>query len=273
MAAPTVFFPKLSIVLKTALLCLLAVWPSLSRANDPSLAALFAERQLSGTLIIATADGSQRYVHNDARASQRYASASTFKILNTLIALEEGAIDSNEVLKWDGVARSLPDWNRDHTLASAFKTSCVWCYQVLARRIGGQAYRSYLDDIDYGRLASDFNPTEFWLNGDLQISAAEQIEFLKKLQSRALPFADEHFETLRNIMLVERTPTYALRAKTGWAARGQPQIGWYVGSLETAAATWLFALNIDLRSEQDLPLRAQLLRAALRAKGIADLPP
>lgn len=258
---------------KAALLCLLAVWPMFGRAEDAGLAALFAERQLTGTLIIAASDGSQRFVHNDARAGRRYPCASTFKVLNTLIALEEGAIDRNEVMKWDGVERSVPDWNRDHTLASAYQASCVWCYQVLARRVGRQAYRDYLDDIGYGRLAPAFSPTEFWLNGELQISAAEQIEFLKKLDQRALPFATEHYETLRNIMLVEQTPGYALRAKTGWAARGQPQIGWYIGSIETASATWLFALNIDLRSEQDLPLRAQLLRAALRAKGVAALPP
>lgn len=263
----------MSIVLKTALFYLLTAWPMLGRAEDPSLAALFAEHQLTGTLIIAASDGSQRFIHNDARAGQRYPCASTFKVLNTLIALEEGAIDSNEVVKWDGVERSVPDWNRDHTLASAYQASCVWCYQVLARRVGRQAYRDYLDDIGYGRLAPSFSPTEFWLNGDLQISAAEQIEFLKKLDRRELPFAAEHYETLRDIMLVEQTPSYALRAKTGWAARGRPQIGWYIGSIETAAATWLFALNIDLRSEQDLPLRAQLLRAALRAKGIATLPP
>ena len=69
-------------------------------------------------------------------------------------------------------------------------------------------------------------------------------------------------------MVAERNPDFSIYGKTGWAASAEPQVGWYVGYLETHDDVWFFALNMDIRSETDLPLRKQLVREALVAKGI-----
>ena len=67
-----------------------------------------------------------------------------------------------------------------------------------------------------------------------------------------------------------KTPNYALHAKTGWAASVNPQVGWYVGYVETAKAVWFFATNIGVSDEGDLPLRQKLTREALQTKGIIE---
>jgi beta-lactamase class D len=69
-------------------------------------------------------------------------------------------------------------------------------------------------------------------------------------------------------MLVEQTPAFTMRAKTGWAARVKPQIGWYVGYVETSKEMWFFATNLEVRDEKDLPLRQKLTREALQTKGV-----
>ena len=69
-------------------------------------------------------------------------------------------------------------------------------------------------------------------------------------------------------MQVDSTPAYRLYAKTGWAARANPGIGWYIGYVEAGADTWLFALNLDTRDATDLPLRQRIALDALRAKDI-----
>ena len=61
-------------------------------------------------------------------------------------------------------------------------------------------------------------------------------------------------------MVAERNPDFSIYGKTGWAASAEPQVGWYVGYLETHDDVWFFALNMDIRSETDLPLRKQLVR-------------
>ena len=66
----------------------------------------------------------------------------------------------------------------------------------------------------------------------------------------------------------KETPIFRYTAKPDGAASAEPQVGWYVGYLETHDDVWFFALNMDIRSETDLPLRKQLVREALVAKGI-----
>jgi hypothetical protein len=51
----------------------------------------------------------------------------------------------------------------------------VWCFQELARRIGGERYRTRLARADYGRFREPFDETTFWLDGSLTISARERV--------------------------------------------------------------------------------------------------
>ena len=240
-------------------------------AEDQVLAKLFAQRGIDGTIVISSLHSGKTFIHNDPRANQRFSTASTFKILNTLISLEEKAISGkDDVLKWDGHIYDLPDWNRDQTLESAFKISCVWYFQELARRVRAEKYRNYLRRSVYGELREPFEETTFWLDGSLRITAIEQVNFLKKVHLRTLPFGASSYETLRQVMLVEQTPAFTMWAKTGWATRVKPQVGWYVGYVETPKDVWFFATNIEVRGEKDLPLRQKLTRAALQAKGIIE---
>jgi beta-lactamase class D len=242
---------------------------TLVHAEEPEIAALFADARVTGTLVLARLDGQEVMVHNAERARQRLPVASTFKVFNSLIALEEGAISGiDEVLPWDGRQHAYADWNRDQTLSSAFAVSCVWCYQQLAERIGAERYRVHLARADYGELQEPFVTAEFWLDGSLKISAEEQVRFLRQVIERRLPYRPETYDGLRAIMLADQGTDFRLYAKTGWAARATPQIGWYVGYVETAETTWIFALNLDTRDASDLPLRQSLTRASLRAKGI-----
>ncbi len=51
-----------------------------------------------------------------------YLPASTFKVVNALIALGTGRIFSDTVvLKWDGITRSRPEWNKDMDMREAFQ--------------------------------------------------------------------------------------------------------------------------------------------------------
>jgi beta-lactamase class D len=186
-----------------------------------------------------------------------------------LIAVEEAAIDNaDSIIPWDGTQYDIPAWNKDQSLESAFRVSCVWCFQVLARRVGAESYRSYLRKIDYGELSEPFNETTFWLDGSLQISAIEQIQFLQQVYLHTLPFISSTYDTLRRIMLVEQSPDYTIRAKTGWATSTTPTVGWYVGYVETPGDIWFFALNMEIHDKKDLPLRQELVREALLLKEI-----
>lgn len=250
---------------------LISVFSIQAVAEDKEIEKLFTQQGVNGTMVIASLHTGQIFIYNDSRANQRFSTASTFKILNTLIALEEKVISGkDELLKWDGHIYEFPDWNHDQTLESAFKVSCVWCFQEFARQIGAEKYRSYLHKLDYGRVNEPFEETTFWLDGSLQISAIEQVTFLKKVYQQSFPFSTSSYEILQQIMLIEKTPTFTIRAKTGWATRLTPQIGWYVGYIETANDVWFFAMNLDINEKNKLGLRQKLTLEALKTKGIIE---
>lgn len=245
------------------------LWSLPAVAEDQALARLFLQQELNGTIVISSLRDGNIFIHNDLRSNERFPIASTFKIMNTLIAVEKRAVSGkDDLLKWNGEIYNFPDWNHDQTLESAFKVSCVWCFQELARRVGADKYRNYLRELEFGELNEPIAETTFWLDGSLQISAVEQVNFLKKVYLRTLPFSMHAYETLRQIMLVEQTPSYSMWAKTGWATIAKPQVGWYVGYIETPGDVWFFAMNIEVGDKKDLPLRQQLTRDALQAKGI-----
>lgn len=69
-------------------------------------------------------------------------------------------------------------------------------------------------------------------------------------------------------MVIEETPAYTLRAKTGWAQRVTPQVGWFVGYIESGDKVWFFATNIEIVKPEDGRLRQEVTVEVLKLKGI-----
>ncbi|XPV69853.1 MAG: class D beta-lactamase [Halarcobacter sp.] len=246
------------------IIILLSLFFNLLCANDKELKNIFDKTQVNGTLVISSLDGKKEYIYNKKRAMTRYIPASTFKIPNTLIALEERVIkDENEVIKWDGVVRSYVAWNKDQTLQSAISISCVWCYQRFAKKIGNDKYLAYLKELHYGNEKTGSDVTTFWLEGDLKISTFEQIDFLKRLYNNDLPFKQKYINITKKILTVEKTKEYTIKAKSGWSGK----IGWYVGYVKSKKGVWFFALNADISNKQ-LKYRKEIVLQALRVKKI-----
>ena len=238
-------------------------------AEDEELARLFAQHHLEGTLLIESLDGKERYVHNESRANTPLLPASTFKIPHTLIALDQGVVNEHSLILWDKIERAIPAWNHDQTLESAFKSSCVWCYQTFARRIGLETYNAYLKKLHYGNEQTGEDVERFWLDGRLRISAKEQVAFLKRLYLSDLPFSQNDMALLKKIMIDEQRQNAIIRAKTGWAVpQGEEHHGWYVGYVETQKGVYFFATNLITPSSDVLPLRKSITLEALALKGI-----
>ncbi len=187
-----------------------------------------------------------------ARSGQRLSPCSTFKIYNTLIGLELGVIKGADEpwYQWDGVKRDIAGWNQDLTLREAFRVSAVPAYQILARQIGNDRMKEYIEKIGYGSEDTSAGIDIFWLprpeSISITISADEQVALLNKLLDGRLPFSETNIATLRDIMLVEKTEKGTLYGKTGSGrgSDGKGNLGWFVGFLEHDGSTYVFACNI-----------------------------
>lgn len=238
---------------------------------------LVAEGATGAILLRRLSDGAE-WTGGGERVERRFLPASTFKIPNALIILETGVVADPDldVLAWDGVERS-SGWDQDQTLRTAFRRSAVWAFQRWAREVGHERMGEAMSRLAYGN-AEIGGPDAihlFWLEGPLEISAREQVDFLARLHARALPVRAEVQDQVIDIMRHRTGADWTLYAKTGWANRDAPNHGWFVGWLEAGegadAETWLFAVNVDLDYETgEGALRERLARAALVAAGAPE---
>ena len=235
-------------------------------AWDKEVEEVFKKYKVEGTIVIESLNKKKINIYNDKRASELFSPASTFKIPHSLIALNEGIVKKDSVIVWDKKIREYESWNKDQTLLTAFKSSCVWCYQEFASKIGVEKYKKYLKELNYGNKKIGDDVTRFWLDESLEITTFEQIKFLKRFYTNNLPFKIEDINLLKEIMIDEKNEDYTIRAKTGW----EWKYGWYVGYVETKDDVWFFSTNIDTKSKDDLPKRKAITLEALKIKGIIN---
>ncbi|MDD4600738.1 MAG: class D beta-lactamase [Negativicutes bacterium] len=200
-----------------------------------------------GTFVLYDENQDRYSVYNEQRSEKRLTPCSTFKIYNSLIALETGvAPDENMTLQWDGQQRFLPVWNQNHTMSSAIKSSVVWYYQELASRIGTERMQKFIDAIPYGNRDISGGITQFWLRSSLQISAKEQVELLRRLYNDELPFSARNTAIIRRIIVQSDENGVVFSGKTGsGSVEGVYSVGWFVGVIEKGNQRYYFATNLE----------------------------
>jgi beta-lactamase class D len=153
------------------------------------LAKRFFALGTTGTFVGYKVDDYLIIASDKVRSGEGKLPASTFKIPNSIIALETGVVEDpdKDVFKWDGVTRSIEAWNKDHTLRSAIAASAVPVYQEIARRIGQERMQKYVDLLDYGNRDIGGGIDQFWLTGNLRIDPIQQIDFVDRLRRGVLP--------------------------------------------------------------------------------------
>ncbi|MFO7587513.1 MAG: penicillin-binding transpeptidase domain-containing protein [Gemmatimonadota bacterium] len=267
-----------------------AVWPS-ERIERVNLSEMFVGIDGEATFVLLEGESGRVRVHDPERARRRFPPASTFKIPNSLIALETGVADGPEFpLPFDSVATPARSWwprswAGDQTMRTAFRESVAWYYQELARRIGPERMAEWVERLDYGNLDTSPEVDRFWLEGSLRISPEEQVEFLRRLWAGELPVSGRTAAVVRELLRLEEGDGWRLSGKTGTAELTPTrELGWLVGAVERTAgeaesgtesgAAWFFALEMEgerVWEEWPPSRRTQLVKRILRR--LASIPP
>lgn len=193
---------------------------------------------------------------NQQRATTAFTPYSTFKIVNALIGLEQGVIkNTKQTLTFDK-SKYVPQpwwppvWKLPrYDLKSAFKYSMVSVFRQLAVDIGQTEMAAQVKHLGYGNADISSGLDNFWLGGSLQISALEQVQFLKKIYHNKLNLKPSSLAALKEIMLVEETADYKVYAKTGAGKlKDKSMLGWYVGFVENKQGVHFFASNLTAPS-------------------------
>ena len=217
--------------------------------------------------VLNAASGSEVYRYNShGVCMRRLPPCSTFKIPNSLIALDAGVVTPMTVFKWDGTPQRVSEWEKDADMKTAFRDSILWWYQRVAQKVGQPAYEERLKAFDYGGENPDGPLTAFWLGpeagGGLGVSTLEQAQFLHRLYAGKLPVKASSLAFVESIMVNETRGEVVMSGKTGSCATnsdGTRQVGWWVGRLAGQPGgrgpDYVFAASIETDTADALPGR------------------
>jgi len=228
-------------------------------------------------------------VENDhARCTQGRRPYSTFKLANSLIAVDAGVLDGPDApMTWD--KRAVPDekkyldaWRKEHTLRSAIKVSSVPHFRTLARTIGEARMKAGLAKLDYGNQDIGGGLDQFWVRGDMRISAEQQLAFVDKLAHGTLAVSAKAQQVVREISTLETKGTRVLHGKTGSGAGSDrtptasaggsaadppsDYLVWQVGWIEDGPTIVAYAAWLEVNGgtfDEARAKRDELLRATL----------
>lgn len=248
-------------------------------SEDSSLKKYFDENNVTGTFGMYDNGHSTFNIYNVSRFSDSvYLPASTFKIVNSLIGIETGRVgDTNTIIPYDGAKHGRPECEKDMSMSTAFRLSCVQWYQQLARRITKDTMQHWLDTMGYARRYGKFsisnNLDTFWLDNSAKVTADEQLGLVKKLYFDQLPFLKRTQRLVRGMMLWESNANYQLSYKTGWGySDAGHSIGWIVGWIEENKHPYFFSLLLDSPDPHyDMTtIRLKILKGILKQYGFFE---
>ena len=230
------------------LFTVLYIFTTLPVINPVNLKPFYDQYNLNGSFIIS-GTGNQGYtVYNESLINTKITPASTFNIITTLIALEDGICSNGETrITWP--ARNASDTNNNVTLAYAFQHNIDLAFWTLRKKIGKDRMNYWLGKLHYGNsvLPASVDSTngtdEFWVvSSRLQITPLQQMQLIKDLYSYRLPFSTSSIQKVKTFMYQKDIKGYSIYGKRGSyrLAGGNQYIGWFIGYAENKQHVYFF---------------------------------
>lgn len=228
------------------------------------------------TMVVYSEQSDKWQVINKSRAERPFSPFSTYKIPNTLILLEKNKINTKATYQVDTSQYPPKKWwpvkwqEEDIKLRDAFSYSVLPLYQTWTKTLSKPEIKTFLSQFNYGNQDVTGPLDSFWLNSSMQISAFEQVDFLRRLDNKTLGLSAHTYQTFDAIFLQETSPEHTLFAKTGTGPIAKKTyVGWYVGKVKNAQGTHYFAFNMYAPTFNDMvKVRVNKAKATLSELGI-----
>lgn len=215
---------------------------------------------LNGAAVIYEPEENRYQIYNQNLAQTRRSPCSTFKIISSLIALENEVIDpDHSVRKWSGEQFWNSDWNRDLSFEEAFRASCVWYFREVIDDIGKERMQKELDKLSYGNCdISDWEGrqntnnnnralTGFWIESSLKISPKEQTEVMERIFGDTSSYSKESLNQLKQVMLTsqDKEKDITIYGKTGMGKdNGITVDAWFTGFADVSGERMYFCVYL-----------------------------
>ncbi len=224
----------------------------------------------NGSFVLYDVQKDKYSIYNEEKSVQRVSPNSTYKIYSALIGLDKGMITADKSLKkWDGKIYPVKQWNKNHDLASAMKSSVNWYFQDLDKSVGVKELQAYYKKMKYGNYNLLGGVDDYWTHSTLRISPVEQVMLLKDFHANDTIFKTEHVNTVKSVLKLSEKDGAALFGKTGTGnVNGDEINGWFVGYVENEGRTYIFAANISGKANATGSQAAKIVLSILSDKKI-----
>lgn len=223
---------------------------------------------LNGAAVVYDASDRRYTIYNSDPALTRRSPCSTFKIISSLIALENGILEPEDSVRtWSGEIFWNEDWNKDIDFGEAFRTSCVWYYRQVVDDIGKDMMQKELEKLRYGNCdISDWEGrsntnnnnralTGFWIESSLMISPKEQVEVMERIFGEHSDYSEETQNELKQVMLVpdQEQTDLSIYGKTGMGKTdGIVVDAWFTGFAESAEGNLYFCVYLGRTDDMNV---------------------
>ena len=208
---------------------------------------------INGCAVIFAPHENTYYFYHQELALIQASPCSTFKIISTLMGLNNGIVSSEQgKMAYSGAQYPIKAWNRDLTLREAFQTSCVWYFRQMIDQVGENAVLGELEELNYGNgdigewngsnINSMADLNGFWLESSLKISPLEQTKVLYNIFEGNTEYQEADIQILKNMMRIEIEGSSEVYGKTGTGINGH---AWFVGFSERGIERQYFAVYLD----------------------------
>jgi beta-lactamase class D len=231
---------KISFVFLTFFLFILGSCTVNKAKIDNSLKIYFDSSGVDGCFSFLNNQLGNITVYNMKLDTERLSAGNSFKILNSLIGIQAGKISNeNTILNTDSSK------NTNITFKEAFQNSSTPFFQDLARQIGKDTMKFWVDSLHYGNKNISGPVDSFWLNPNLKISPDEQLGLVSKLYFEQLPFQKYAQQMVQDQMLQEDNTLYQLSYATGTGIDGKDNsFGWVLGWIVENRHVYFFVTYI-----------------------------
>ena len=223
---------------------------------------------MNGCAVLYDADKMQYTIYQEELVLMERSPCSTFKIISSLIALENGIIQPDHSLRaWSGEVFWNEKWNQDIDFSGAFRESCVWYYREVINEIGPELMQKELNRLRYGncdisdwegRLNTNNNNralTGFWIESSLKISPKAQTEVMELIFGEQSDYSEETIDELKKVMLLteQEQGDTLIYGKTGMGkAQGVVMDAWFTGFAERGQDKVYFCVYLGQTDDKNV---------------------
>jgi beta-lactamase class D len=215
---------------------------------DDEIGDIFKEKNVEGTFGIFDNSRGKFTIYNLDRFKVPYSPGATFNIFNALVAIHVGRIPDVKGLI---DAQVEPEAHQEISLSDAFKQSSNEHFKALARKIGRDTMKTWVDSVKYGNMKLGKTVDQFWSDNSILISADEQLGFMKRLYFKQLPFRASVQEEVKKLLIIENNAQFQLAYQLGTSTDKGKKLYWVMGWIEENRHVYPFVLNFSSSTESD----------------------